>query len=135
MPVTKPIPVQQATDFNKVHWPPHNRRQGIDWDQQDFALGAYENDECLGVAIYKTVGGMAYLEQLVVQEAATRRGIGSALMRAFESHAADLGCHVIQLETAETQAPAFYERHGFTRIGTYENGRFHLDWHLYRKEL
>jgi ribosomal protein S18 acetylase RimI-like enzyme len=135
MPQTKPIPVEQAADFNKVHWPPHNRRQGIDWKQQDFALGAYENDDCLGVAIYKTVGGMAYLEQLVVKESATRRGVGSALMHAFESHATKLGCHVIQLETAETQAPAFYERHGYTRIGTYEDGRFHLDWHLYRKEI
>jgi ribosomal protein S18 acetylase RimI-like enzyme len=135
MPQTRPIPVQQASDFNKIHWPPHNRRQGIDWQQQDFALGAYEGDNLLGVAIYKVVGGMAYLEQIVVDEAHIRRGIGSALMRAFESHAADLGCHVIQLETAETQAPAFYERHGYERIGTYPNGRFHLDWHLYRKEL
>jgi len=132
---TKPIPAQQATAFNKTHWPAHNRRQGIDWQQQDFALGAYEDDECRGVAIYKTVGGMAYLEQIVVAETHTRRGIGSSLMRAFEAHAIDLGCHVIQLETAETQAPAFYERHGYQRIGTYQNGRFHLDWHLYRKAL
>jgi hypothetical protein len=42
---------------------------------------------------------------------------------------------VIQLETAQTQAPGFYERHGYERIGTYPNGRFHLDWHLYRKEI
>ena len=135
MPQTRPIPVQQASDFNKIHWPPHNRRQGIDWQQEDFALGAYEGDDLLGVAIYKVVGGMAYLEQIVVDEAHIRCGVGSALMRAFESHAADLGCHVIQLETAETQAPGFYEHHGYERIGTYPNGRFHLDWHLYRKEL
>ena len=135
MSQTRPIPVQQASDFNKIHWPPHNRRQGIDWQQQEFAVGAYEGDELLGVAIYKVVGGMAYLEQIVVHEAHTRCGIGSTLMKAFESHANDLGCHVIQLETAETQAPAFYERHGYQRIGTYPNGRFHLDWHLYRKEI
>ena len=135
MPQTRPIPVQQASDFNKIHWPPHNRRQGIDWQQQDFAFGAYEGEDLLGVAIYKVVGGMAYLEQIVVDEAHIGRGVGSALMQAFESHAADLGCHVIQLETAETQAPGFYEHHGYERIGTYPNGRFHLDWHLYRKEL
>ena len=41
-----------------MHWPPHNRLQGIDWKQLDYALGA------------------------------------------FEGHATDLGCHVIQLETA-----------------------------------
>jgi ribosomal protein S18 acetylase RimI-like enzyme len=132
---TKTIAIQQAVDFKKIHWPIHNRRQGIDWQQQDFAIGSYDNDECRGVAIYKVVGGMAYLEQIVVADAHTHRGIGSSLMRAFEAHAADLGCHVVQLETAETQAPGFYERHGYQRIGTYPNGRFHLDWHLYRKEL
>ena len=78
---------------------------------------------------------MAYLEQIVVSEGLTGRGIGSELRHAFETHAAELGCHVIQLETAETQAPGFYERHGYTRVGTYPNGRFHLDWHLYRREI
>jgi ribosomal protein S18 acetylase RimI-like enzyme len=132
---TRAIPVQTAVDFNAVHWPPHNRRQGIDWKQVDCALGAFEGTDCVGVAIYKIVGGMAHLEQIVVAEGSTRRGVGSELMRAFEAHAVELGCHVIQLETAETQAPGFYERHGYTRIGTYPNGRFHLDWHLYRKEI
>jgi ribosomal protein S18 acetylase RimI-like enzyme len=135
MPNTKQIPVQAAIDFNTVHWPPHNRRQGIDWKQTDHALGAFDGVECVGVTIYKVVGGMAYLEQIVVSESLTGRGIGSELLRAFETHAAELGCHVVQLETAETQAPGFYERHGYTRIGTYPNGRFHLDWHLYRKEI
>lgn len=132
---TKPIPVQEALDFNAIHWPPHNRRQGIDWKPQDFALGAHVDDQLVGVAVYSVNGGMALLAQLVVKEGSTRRGIGSELMHGFELHAAELGCHVIQLETAETQAPAFYEHHGYERIGTYENGRFHLDWHLYRKEI
>jgi ribosomal protein S18 acetylase RimI-like enzyme len=132
---TKPIPLQAALDFNAMHWPPHNRRQGIDWNPQDFAVGAYDGNDCLGVAIYSVNGGMALLAQLVVAEDHTRRGIGSELIRTFEAHAMELGCHVIQLETAETQAPAFYERHGYQRIGTYRNGRFHLDWHLYRKSL
>jgi len=32
-------------------------------------------------------------------------------------------------------APGFYERHGYTRIGTYPDSRLHLDWHLYRKAI
>ena len=135
MAETKQIPVEAAVDFNEVHWPPHNRLQGIDWKQLDYALGAFEGTQCMGVALYKVVGGMAHLEQIVVADGRTRRGIGSDLIRAFEGHAADLGCHVIQLETAETQAPRFYEGHGYARVATYPNGRFHLDWHLYRKEI
>lgn len=132
---TRTISVESARDFNAVHWPPHNRRQGIDWQQEDFALGAFDEAQCVGVAIYKVVGGMAFLEQIVVADGSTRRGIGSALIKDFEAHAVELGCHVIQLETAKTQAPGFYEHHGYQRIGTYPNGRFHLDWHLYRKEI
>lgn len=135
MPTTKPIPRDEALTFNEQHWPSHNRRQGIDWKQAAYAIGAFEHDVLCAVAYYKVVGGMAYLEQIVVADGRTREGLGSALMNAFESHATELGCHVIQLETAETQAPGFYEKLGYERIGTYRNGRFHLDWHLYRKEI
>ena len=135
MATTKPIAREVALAFNAAHWPMHNRRQGIDWKQSDYALGVFEDDALVGVAYYKVVGGMAYLEQIVVADGRTNEGLGSHLMRAFEAHAEELGCHVIQLETAETQAPGFYERHGYERIGTYRNGRFHLDWHLYRKEI
>jgi GNAT superfamily N-acetyltransferase len=88
-PETKLIPVHTALDFNAVHWPLHNRRQGIDWKQQDFALGAFEDAESVGVAIYKIVGGMAFLEQIVVADGKTGRGIGSQLLEAFEAHVAE----------------------------------------------
>lgn len=131
----KPIPITAALEFNAQHWPVHNRRQGIDWKQSDFALGAFDGEEPVGVAIYKVVGGMAFLEQIVVEDGHTHQGVGSQLMKAFEAHAVELACHVLQLETAETQAPEFYERHGYERIATYPNGRFHLEWYVYRKEL
>lgn len=135
MATTKPIPREEALAFTGMHWPSHNRRQGIEWEQSNYALGAFEGDELCAAAYYKVVGGMAHLEQIVVAEERTHEGLGTALMAAFESHVAELGCHVIQLETAETQAPAFYERLGYERVGTYPNGRFHLAWHLYRKAL
>ncbi|MEM9729715.1 MAG: GNAT family N-acetyltransferase [Myxococcota bacterium] len=135
MAETRSIPREEALIFNEEHWPAHNLRQGIDWKQSEHAFGAFEDGRLCGVAYYKVVGGMAYLEQIVVADGLTKRGLGSTLMKAFESHASELGCHVIQLETAETQAPGFYERLGYERIGTYSDGRFHLDWHLYRKEI
>lgn len=131
----RPIPIEAAREFTAAHWPAHNRAQGIDWKQTEFALGIFEEAMVLGAAIYKVVGGMAFLEQIVVAEGDTRRGLGSRLLAAFEVHARELGCHVIQLETAETQAPGFYERHGYERVATWPDGRFHLDWHLYRKPI
>ncbi|MEM7434297.1 MAG: GNAT family N-acetyltransferase [Myxococcota bacterium] len=135
MPTTKEISTEEALAFNQAHWPSHNRRQGIDWQQTRHALGVFEGETCMGVAYFSVVGGMGFLEQIVVADGHTKQGYGSAMLEAFEARVAELGCHVVQLETAETQAPGFYERHGYTRIGTYPNGRFHLDWHLYRKEI
>lgn len=135
MLATKSIPTKDAVAFNAAHWPVHNQRQGIDWKESRYALGAFEADVCVGVALYKVVGGMAELEQIVVMDGHTSRGVGSELMTAFEQHVAALGCHVILLETAETQAPAFYEKHGYSRVFTLPDGRFHLAWHLYRKEI
>jgi len=133
--VTKPLTLESAREFTTKHWPAHNRRQGVEWKREDHALGIFEGDVCQGAAIYNVVGGMAFLEQLVVADGHTHRGLGSRLLEAFETHVQGLGCHVIQLETGETQAPAFYEKHGYDRIGTWPNSRFHLDWHLYRKSL
>ncbi|RLB49796.1 MAG: hypothetical protein DRH23_05810 [Deltaproteobacteria bacterium] len=42
--------------------------------------------------------------------------------------------HLEQIVVADG-ATGFYERHGYTRIGTYPGSRFHLDWHSYRKEI
>jgi GNAT superfamily N-acetyltransferase len=130
-----PIEVAAARLFTAQHWPLHNERQGIVWQQRDYALAEYDAGECVGVAIYATVGGLANLEQLVVAHGRIRAGIGSRLLSAFEVHARELGCHLIQLETADIQAPQFYEHHGYQRAFTCPDGRFHLAWHTYLKRL
>jgi GNAT superfamily N-acetyltransferase len=129
------IAVDGARRFSAQHWPVHNEKQGIVWEQAGYALAAYDGDDCVGVAIYGTVGGLAQLEQLVVVHDRVGAGIGSRLLQAFEAHVRELGCHLIQLETAETQAPKFYERHGYQRAYTCLDGRFHLAWHTYSKRL
>lgn len=129
------IEVAAARLFTAQHWPLHNERQGIVWQQRDYALAEYDDGECAGVAIYATVGGLAHLEQLVVAHGRVGRGIGARLLGAFEAHVRELDCHLIQLETADTQAPKFYERHGYQRAFTCQDGRFHLAWHTYFKRL
>jgi N-acetylglutamate synthase-like GNAT family acetyltransferase len=135
MPSVRPFDLESAQRFAAREWPEHNRTQGIVWIQADYALAEHDGEECAGVATYKVVGGVATLEQLIVAHGRTHRGTGSRLLAAFEAHAAQLGCHRIQLETAETQAPRFYEKHGYVRAFTSVDGRFHLDWHLYVKQL
>ena len=130
-----PLDLESAEEFGARHWPAHNRAQGMVWNQTHHALAEHDGDGCVGVAIYSVVGGVATLAQLVVAHDRVRKGIGSRLLRAFERHAAELGCHTIELETAETQAPRFYEKHGYVRAFTKIDARFHLDWHLYVKRI
>jgi len=57
------------------------------------------------------------VKSLWVREDRRRSGLGTALMQAMEADARRLGCTQMVLETHSFQAPAFYERLGFTRAG------------------
>ncbi|HEX3842619.1 MAG TPA: GNAT family N-acetyltransferase [Acidimicrobiales bacterium] len=69
-------------------------------------------DEVVGFASYRIAGGVAELEDLFVEPARMRRGLGEALVR--DISATLLGLSFATLEvTANPQALAFYERLGF----------------------
>ena len=65
-----------------------------------------------------TWGGYARIEYLFVDESHRGRGLGSALMDAALREARARDCDAITVDTHEFQAPAFYERLGFGRVGT-----------------
>ena len=59
--------------------------------------------------------GQPYLlvENVVVDRAHHRRGVGTALMSAAREHAEAAGCYKLQLSADEASAYAFYEAAGF----------------------
>jgi ribosomal protein S18 acetylase RimI-like enzyme len=67
----------------------------------------------IGGAIGRTWGTCCELQQLWVETSHRRRGIGSALVRAFERHAEARGVRTLYLETFSFQAPDLYRALGY----------------------
>lgn len=68
----------------------------------------------LGGASGRTWGRCCELLQLWVSAERRGQGLGSALLQAFEAQARGRGCSTFYLTTLSYQAPAFYQRHGYT---------------------
>lgn len=62
-------------------------------------------------------GGYAKIEWLWVRQDHRRHGLGTQLMEAAEAEAAARGCGVVRVDSHTFQAPGFYERLGYERIG------------------
>ena len=67
----------------------------------------------VGGAVGRTWGECAEIQQLWVDAAHRDRGIGTKLVRAFESAARTRGCGAFYLETFDFQAPGFYRKLGY----------------------
>jgi ribosomal protein S18 acetylase RimI-like enzyme len=79
----------------------------------------------VGGAVGRLWGECCELQQLWVDPAYRRRGIGAKLVRLFEGRAAERGCRTFYLETFSFQAPAFYRSLGYgaaAEIGGFPGG-------------
>ncbi len=69
--------------------------------------------EVIGGAVGRWWGQCCELQQLWVQPAHRRQGIGAQLIRAFEARAQAHGCSSFYLETFNFQAPQLYQSLGY----------------------
>ncbi len=67
----------------------------------------------VGGAVGRWWGGCAELQQLWVDAALRKQGLGARLVGAFEEHARSKRCTYVYVETFSFQAPGFYERLGY----------------------
>lgn len=68
-----------------------------------------------------TWGGCCHITRLWVHESRRGSGLGTALMQAAEREAIRRDCRQIILSTHGFQAPRFYEKLGFRRLGAIPN--------------
>jgi len=94
----------------------HNCRATGFSDGKDLGFVACDEDgNIIGAALGYSWGGISELKQLWVAEPNRRRGLGSALLDKFIDEARKRGARRIWLASYDFQAPALYERAGFTR--------------------
>ena len=67
----------------------------------------------VGGAVGRTWGACCELQQLWVDAAQRRQGIGTGLVRAFEARAQARGCNTFYLQTFSFQAPSLYRSLGY----------------------
>ena len=70
----------------------------------------------VGGAVGRSWGACCELQQLWVAPERRRGGLGAALVRRFETHAAARGCTTFYLETFSFQAPALYRALGYDTV-------------------
>ena len=91
------------------------------WNGNEGRVYVAEDDDVvafLSVEVHHDMGGYIYLDDFSVTEAYRSKGIGSALIRAAESYAKEIGMPVIILHVEKTNKSAmrFYERKGYSVI-------------------
>ena len=96
---------------------------------------ASEGGAVVGGAVGRRFGPCAELQQLWVADAHRGRGLGTALVRAFEREAAARGVRHVYLETLSFQAPAFYEALGYRRVHALDVYPYGIVKYLMRREL
>ncbi len=71
-----------------------------------------------GGLLGEAYGGWLHIRMFWLPEDMRRQGQGSRLLRRAEEWARGKGCLGISLDTFSFQARPFYERHGFTLLGS-----------------
>ena len=78
-----------------------------------------------------TWGGCGYVDVLWVREDHRGQGLGTRLLVAAQNEALLRGCSQMVLSTHSFQAPDFYLKHGYRRVGRTEDyPRGHAEIHL-----
>ena len=109
-------------------------RTGIGEDR-DLGIEARRQGDLVGACYGGTWGGTCELESLWVHPDLRRSGLGTRLLAAAESEAAQRGCHQVVLLSHWIQAPGYYERQGYEIVGQVEDYPAGTDAIWYRKRL
>ena len=79
------------------------------------------------------LGKLCNIYVLWVDESIRNQGVGTKLIQELVKYAKSKNCQIIQLDTAEFQAKAFYEKCGFVTVAVLPEGFMEYDHYIMRK--
>lgn len=68
-----------------------------------------------------TPWNVGYIDELWADETCRKQGLGTALVSEVERVLKENGCYLVLLDTFDWQARGFYEKNGYTVVGTVED--------------
>jgi GNAT superfamily N-acetyltransferase len=92
-------------------------------------------DRLIGGLIGRSFWGWVLIELLWVDAAHRGAGHGRRLMASAEEEGRRRGCHHARVDTYSFQAPGFYEKLGYARVGTLDDFPTGHQRHFYSKPL
>ena len=98
-------------------------------------LARNEHNEIIGGLYGRSIWGTLEIKTFVVKPENRKEGIGSKLMKEAEAEAKRRNCRFISLDTFSFQAPGFYEKLGFEKIGTETDFPKGFEKYYYRKRI
>ena len=94
-----------------------------------------EQGEIIGGLYGRSMWGTLEIKTFAVKPENRKEGIGQKLMLEAEAEAKRRNCRFISLDTFSFQAPGFYEKIGFEKIGTETDFPKGCEKYYYRKKL
>ena len=94
-----------------------------------------EQNEIIGGLYGHSIWGTLEVKTLVVKLENRNQGIGRKLIIEAEKEAKNRNCRFISLDTFSFQAPGFYEKLGFEKIGTETDFSKGFEKYYYRKKI
>ena len=94
-----------------------------------------EQNEIIGGLYGRSLWGTLEIKTFVVKTENRNEGIGRKLIEEAEKEAKIRNCRFISLDTFSFQAPEFYEKLGFEKIGTETDFPKGFEKYYYRKKI
>jgi ribosomal protein S18 acetylase RimI-like enzyme len=121
--VIKEAEQEEIAEFLQREWKPVNERMfghydEAMWDEQRYALAAYDDGRIVGAVVLKIKAGLGKVAQIIVAADRRDEGIGRALMARTEEICRREGCHKVSLKAyCNSEAQRFYQKQGYVVEG------------------